>query len=114
MWYFLPGSDTLFALLGLALIIWLIGASLKSAFGGMASSFKSHEKPLSLQKTSDDGRFRIQKAGYDTRLKLYFADVERSDNGEYIGTVTGKTLKEMENFLETSMKWWCKREPEDN
>lgn len=38
-------------------------------------------------------------------LKLYFADFERVDNGEYMGTATGKTLKDMEDFLDFQMEW---------
>lgn len=108
MMYLLPGSEILFALFGIGLIIWMIGAGLKSAFGGMLSSYNPNEKLLQIEKTSQNGKLRVRKAGYDTLLKLYFADIERSDNGEYMGTATGKTLKEMEKYLDFKIEWHSK------
>lgn len=39
MWYFLaPGTEYLFVLLGLGLLVWLIGAGLRSAVGKVFES----------------------------------------------------------------------------
>jgi hypothetical protein len=108
MMYLLPGSEILFTLFGIGLTIWMIGSGLKSAFGGMSSSYNPNEKLLQIEKTSQNGKLRVRKAGFDTLLKLYFADFERVDNGEYVGTATGKTLKDMEEFLDFQMEWHSK------
>ena len=47
MWYFFaPGTEYLFALIGLGIIVWLIGAGLKSAGGKI---FESPSEPLTQE-----------------------------------------------------------------
>jgi len=47
MWYiFAPGTEYLFALIGIGIIVWLIGAGLKSAGGKV---FESSGEPLTKE-----------------------------------------------------------------
>lgn len=104
MWYFFV-SPEIWTMMGLALIAYLIAAGVKSAAGKIPCGFKSHERPISLQRSSTDGEFRVCKAGYDERLNLYFADIERVKDGKVVGTVVGHTQKEMERRLEDDLEW---------
>lgn len=104
MWYFLISPET-WTLMGLMLVTYLIAVGIKSAAGKISSGFKSHERPISLQRSSTDGKFRVCKAGYDESLELYFADIERVKDGRVVGTVVGHTQKEMERRLEDDLEW---------
>ncbi len=87
------------AIYGLGMICWLIGASSKSAVGSLSGTYIPDDKPLSIQRESKDGRFRVRKAGYNEHLKLYYADIERTGDREYMNTVVGASQKDMEDWL---------------
>ena len=105
--FLLPGSAILFSLLGVGLIIWIAGSGLKSVAGSIMNTYNPDDKPLSIQKESKDGRIRVRKAGYDERLKLYYADIERTLDGKYMNTVVGNSQKEMEDWLVRELERLC-------
>lgn len=105
MYFFAPGSEFLFALLGLGIVIWLIGAGGKSLLGGSTCSPK--ETPVSTKhKASGDGKLVVRNAYYNEGIKCYGAEIVEAATGKHVFCCYGKTKGELEKELEEWLTYW--------
>ena len=107
--FFSPGSDVLFTLLGLGMIIWLIGAGAKSAFGGLLDSAPPKGELIHVKNArSANGKLVVKNAKFTDYDGFYSADIVDAETGEHVCLVASKDRKEFEDYLESQLDWWSR------
>lgn len=82
-----------------------MAAGVISASSGLFTSSKHDEYQISVKRhESKNGKVMVGKSVFDKTTMLYVADIVRKSDGKDVGTVTGHTQQEMEDWLEDELE----------
>lgn len=106
--FLIPGLETLFAILGAGLLIWLATSVAIAAVGGVFKG-STTGKPIHVkEERSANGKLIVKNAVYTDYDGFYSADIVDVETGENVIHIASRDRKEFDDDINRQLDFWAR------
>ena len=101
--FFAPGSEIIFAIIGIGMVVWLFSSAVGGLFGGVNTS----SKPIHVEnERSANGKLMVMNAKYIENTGFYSAQIVDAETGNEVFLVVSRDKAEFDRDLKRQLEFW--------
>lgn len=105
--FFVPGSEIIFTIIGIVVMIWFFGSAIGRLFGGAGTDMLGEPIHVKVSKSAN-GKLVVKNAKYTEYDRFYSAEIVDATNGEEVFLVVARDREKFDSDLKRQLEFWSK------